>query len=102
MLGFRAQLPFEGVRLGPHESHLRKMLIEEDPGDEDRYCIFGTCIVDGERKLIDGIIASPIASKLSSGHAIYAMLVADGRSSCQVTQPESLTPSTCVAMERYY
>ena len=60
---------FQKVRLGPHESKLRDMVLNENPGKPAQYGIFISPLVSGEKE-ITGLMAGPTRSRLGN-HYCY-------------------------------
>ena len=62
---------FEEVRLGPkHETKIKQMLLNQDPGPEEAYVVLASLLVD-KGKIKHGIVCQPASGKLPSGHHSY-------------------------------
>lgn len=66
-------LSFAEVALGKHSEIIRKMLLEVQPGPEDRYPIFGYAVVHHTTRRPLQMISLPQASKMN-GQRCYGMM----------------------------
>lgn len=63
--------PFAKVTLGPTGDILRKMLLNQDPGTEHDFQIFGVLVLyPGSDKVLDGLIGSP-TYQFRDAHPLY-------------------------------
>jgi len=61
----REEFPLD---LGPHEARIKRMILDEDPGDSERYPIVGTFAVDESGNLLP-FVSSPMQLRLFGHHA---------------------------------
>lgn len=64
---------FSQVNLGPHEERIRKMLFEEDPGDEDDYGLHTTAVI-WEKIAVRGLVFPPSPVRVRH-HNCYRILI---------------------------
>lgn len=63
---------FNTVALGPHEDKIRLMLLNDDPGLEEHYPMFGQVLVDGGGTVAYGLVGKPQVSEHDGQQAYYA------------------------------
>lgn len=67
---------FKNVDLIPrHQERLRKMVLNNDPGREDRYSFFAIVLTDKDNQVVHEAIMEPVNSKYA-GHRIYVFIFA--------------------------
>ena len=64
---------FSFVELGPHEKKIKDLILNETPGDENRYGFFGSVLVDDNNNLMDGPIMQPISKKIEA-HRVFIFI----------------------------
>lgn len=63
---------FARVKLGHrHEETLRKMLLNGEPGPEDRYSFFTAVLTHDNDNIVHSLILKPVRRKSKDGHQIY-------------------------------
>ena len=65
--------PFSFIKLGPHEEKIRDLILNETPGDENRYGFFAFVLVDDNNNLKDGPIMQPISKKIEA-HRVFIFM----------------------------
>lgn len=64
---------FQEVSLGKHEERIRKMLINEDPGQEWEYPIFAFAVLNGSNEVEKRFISQPISARYE-GYKVYGQI----------------------------
>ncbi len=65
---------FRQVSLGPHQDRLRQLLVDSQPGPEDRYPIGGLALRDPDTGgFQDALVQLPASARIA-GHSVYKML----------------------------
>ena len=68
-----SQLPeFKLISLGPHEEILRKMIINNDAGPDNYYCIIGNVLED-DGEVAHGLMLQPFKEKIETYRIYYYM-----------------------------
>ena len=62
---------FGSVCLGPYAEKLRKVVLTEEPGDEEEYPFWGQVIVNDFQMPEYGIVSCPYRSRLEKSHVYY-------------------------------
>jgi hypothetical protein len=67
---------FSQVVLGSHEEEIRRMLWNDDPGDDTHYVILANAIIDESNKIKYDLVTAPHKQRLPNGDNSYGFCFA--------------------------